>query len=122
MSEINLPTWAKLVDGSARVGATVEVDSDLAYKAWLDLLSVAAVDQYWLETAYQCIKMDVQTALEQSELSPARTNQPVQINFTRAPQYALAAHPVGRGTHAATKGREAREHYKRLRGRIPFSG
>ena len=122
MSEINLPEWAKLVDSRPGIAVTIEVDSAAAYAAWLSELNVDnTIDQYWLEVAYQCIKLDVQAALEASELSPLKLGAPAQINFTRAEQFAQKNYPVGRGAHAATKGREAREHYKRRRGRVPFS-
>lgn len=124
MSEIQLPAYAKIVEGNPKLLVTVEVDSDIAYGLMLDELGVAAdkVDQYWLEVAYQCIKLDVQAALEGTELCPVKNECAAQINFTRAPRWALINFPVGRGTLLATKGREARQHYKRLRGRIPFSG
>ncbi len=130
MSEITLPQWAKPVDGHEKMSATVEVDSDAAYLALLTELGLYSTegvdlgqtDQYWLEVAYQCIKMDVQCALEDSDLNPVAAGRCAQINFTRAPRWALVNFRVGRGTLAASKGREARVHYKRLRGgRIPFS-
>lgn len=123
MSAINLPVWARVVEHTSdKICAIVEVDSEVAYSAWLDLLNPGeALDQYWLEVAYQCIKMDVQAALEASPLNPILNGKPAQINFTRADRWALNKYRRGKGTLAASKGREARDHYLRLRGRIPFS-
>lgn len=131
MSQIQLPPWAKIIEPTSdKVCVIVEVDSDTAYDAMLKELGVftsdgadlLGCDQYWLEVAYQCIKMDVQAALEGSALDPRRAGKCAQINFTRAPRWELKKFKMGKGVAAATKGREARGHYKRLRGRIPFSG
>ncbi len=130
MSELKLPAWARVIDGNPKLAVTIEVDTDAAYNAWLRELGVLTsdgadllgLDQYWIETAYQCIKMDVQAALELSPLSPVLMGRAAQINFVRAPQWELKKYKVGRGTLAATKGREARAHYSRVRGRVPFSG
>lgn len=122
MSDIKLPEWAKVVDSRPGVGVTIEVDSAAAYVAWLSELNVTdVIDQYWLEVAYQCIKMDVQAALEISDLSPSKIGAPAQINFTRSDKFAQRNFPVGLGPVLATKGRAARHHYKMLRGRVPFS-
>ena len=121
MSDINLPAWARIVEGGAKLLVTVEVDSDKAYEVMLAELGAEVIDQYWLEVAYQCIKLDVQAALEGSALCPVGNGACAQFNFTRAPRWAQDKYKRGRGVLAATKGLEARGHYKRLRGRIPYS-
>jgi hypothetical protein len=116
-----LPAWATLVPATSDgIGVNVEVDSEAAYPYWLDLLGAGATDQYWLEVAYQCIKLDVQSALVGTEYDPRIMGKPAQIIFSRAEQYAQSKHPPGRGASVATKGREARGHYVRVRGRMPF--
>lgn len=126
MSEVTLPSWAKFIEGSPKACCIVEVDSEKAYEEWLAKFifpvgPAAEIDQYWLEVAYQCIKMDVQAALEGTEMDPQKAGRYAQINFTRAPRFALANHPAGKGADAASRGLEARAHYVRIRGRVPFS-
>ncbi len=66
--------------------------------------------QYSLEVAYQCLKMDVQSAVGFG----------VEIHIKDAKKaYAQKGHPPGRGALAATQGREARGHYERMRGAVP---
>lgn len=68
------------------------------------------LDRYWLEIIYQCIKMDCQ-----------RFNGfgiYIRIRDT-ARKYAQVNYPKGRGAEAATKGKEAKGYYRRLRGSLP---
>ena len=83
-------------------------------KAWLaDVLPVTR-NKYWLEVAYQIAKVDAQVA--------AGFNAEFHIRGGEGfkERWALKNHP---GTDAdvdrATKGREARQHYKNLRGFFP---
>lgn len=124
MREVRLPEWAKIIErGGEKLCAVIEVDSDSAYEAWLtELLPEATTpDQYWIEAAYQCIKMDVQAAIEGTDLDPSLAGKSAQINLTPSDRWALKNFKKGKGVNAATQGREARDHYKRIRGRIPFS-
>lgn len=66
--------------------------------------------QYHLEVAYQCMKMDMQK--EFGFAIEIRISDPGK-------KWALTNFKKGKGAHAATQGREAREHYRRLRGFIP---
>lgn len=117
----NLPEWAmQKASESVKVATTVVVDSAAAYKEWLSLLGVVEVDQYWLEVAYQCAKLDVHNGLAGSDCDPRTCGKPSEIKFSNAPEFALAKHPEGRGVAAATQGREARGHYVKIRGRMPF--
>ena len=105
---IKLPDWAAHDPDDPR---KVIADGDKAYGAWLRELEVTdEVDQYWLEVAFQCIKLEIQAAMGRHDLL---------IKITRAPRFALAKFPPGRGIAAATKGKEARAHFKRLRGFLP---
>ena len=120
MRELILPAWASKAEDPGKAKLAVQIDSAPAYKEWLRLLDVSEVDQYWLEVAYQCIKLDTQAALVGTEFDPRTSGKHVEFRFSNAPEYALAAHPEGRGVAAATQGKEARGHYTRLRGGLPF--
>ena len=112
-----LPEWARDSGLVNRGGMPiVVVDPDAAYPAWLAELGVGAetVDKYWLEVAYQCVKMDVQWAC----------GFHIEIRIRGGEGYkerwALANHPgTKKDIERATQGKEARGHYKRLRGFIP---
>lgn len=125
-SGLKLPTWAKVGKSahveSGKVSVSIEADTDLSIREWFSLLGVALADadQYWLEVAYQCAKMDIQLALEGTEYDPRTANAPVEIVFTRANHWQQHLHPVGRGATRASRGQEAREHFRRIRGRLPF--
>ena len=116
-----LPAWAKVGEPNPRVAITVLVDSAAAYKIWHKLLKVTEPNQYSIEVAHQCIKMDVQAALVGTEFDPRTSGKSHLILMSNAPDWTLAKYPPGRGLEAATKGREARDHYKRIRGAIPFA-
>jgi len=109
------------------------VEADVFYPALLqelkDHLGTAGPNpkkptQYWLEVAYQCMKMDMQAACGfQIE---------IQITNASGKKWALIKHPdpdhkvdketgivIMTGVYKATKGLEAKRHYKALRGFIP---
>jgi hypothetical protein len=122
MTEVSLPKWAKL---GAKHGAlqVVDVDADAAYEAWFAELGVdEPPDQYWLEVAYQCIKMELQVAMRTFTFE-------IHVHDV-GKKWAQSKYPKGRGADYATMlvrdakgkvlgGREAREHFKRLRGFVP---
>lgn len=113
VSTINLPPWARYdptVQVENRV-PVVEVDGPAAYEAWLEELGSPQVDQYWLEVAYQCIKLDLQLAMRTFAFE-IRISDPEK-------RFAQVAHPVGKGSAAASRGLEGREHFRRLRGFVP---
>lgn len=116
-----LPDWAKRVPCGKKVCIKVEIDPDGFIPYWLDLLGVTTPDQYWLEVAYQCAKLDVQASLESTEYDPRVAGKPAEIKVLNRPDWALAKFPKGKGVQAASQGKEARGHYKRVRGRIPLS-
>lgn len=116
-----LPSWATVADHpDDRVSICVDIDTDAAMNQWMKLLDAPSIDQYWIEVAYQCAKLDVQMALVGTPHDPRVSSKSAEFRFDRAPQWGLARHPHGRGTAAATQGREARGHYVRVRGRMPF--
>jgi len=109
---IVLPPWATAGPHNPGKIPIYYIDTHLAYPAWFAELGVADsdVDCYWLEVAYQCIKMDMQ----------AVAGFGVECRFKdQGKRYAQVRHPEGRGAHVATKGKEAREHYQRIRGFVP---
>lgn len=122
--KLALPDWAKVGGSvSSRAGRTsicIEADTDGAMREWFALLGNPKPDRYWLEVAYQCAKMDLQKAIEGTEFDPRTAGKAAEFRFVRANQWAQKNHPVGRGAELAAKGKQAREHYKRVRGSLPF--
>lgn len=134
-SELRLPPWAKVSDTQyERANIHIEVDSEAAYAYWLNLLDSPTLDQYWLEVAHQCIKLDLQAALAFTQHDMRFADRHVAIKMTRAEKYAQAGKPVGksatvkgrdskdktlRGADLASQGLEARGHYIRIRGALP---
>lgn len=122
--ELPLPPWAEVEthphSTGGKVGICLRVSTDGYLKEWLELLEVEVIDQYWLEVCYQCAKLDLQRAIQDTEFDPRVMNKFAEFHFDDAPEYAQAKFSPGRGIHAATQGKEAREHYKRIRGRLPF--
>lgn len=118
---LTLPPWAKVGPAKDAFSIRILVDTDGYVTEWLKLLGADhKPDQYWLEVAYQCAKLDVQTALVGTTYDPRTAGKSAEFLFSNAPQWALKKFPVGRGTEPASRGREAREHYVRIRGRLPF--
>lgn len=100
-SALRLPEWAKVVEGSDKVGLTIEVNTSAAYREWLPKLGAPTTDQYWLECAYQCTKMQLQDALVGTAYDPRTAGKPVEFRFKRAEEFKLDKHPPGRGVAAA---------------------
>lgn len=142
--KVSLPPWASVEEShlsdSGKVSIVIAVDTAAAVEEWLALLSDSPaveawvqaedpkalprhrprLDQYWLEVAYQCTKLDVQTAIAGTEYDPRISGKPAQFHFNRADEYALIRHQYGRGIEIATQGKEARNHYVSIRGRMPM--
>jgi len=99
-----LPKWL-----TVRPDGVAVVDPDKAYPIVLKALGVADkdVDQYYVETAYQCAKMAAQDLLGQQ-------GAVLQIRIECRPKWALKNFPVGRGIVLATKGREAKALYGKV--------
>src|SRR5688572_14635538 len=139
MQEIKLPTWAKFVQDhhlveNGKVSAVIEADPDGFVPEWLELIGKKEEDkitQYDLEVCFQCAKLDVQRALQGTDLQPSRGGKPYQLNIlSRKEKWSLKNFPEGKGIRAATqgvkvmeKGKEdeasARAHYIRVRGAVP---
>lgn len=108
----NLPAW---VTRNQKTGVFT-VDPDAVYPAVLKALKVEKPDQYWLEVAFQCVKLKVQ---ELAAGAGHDATKPVVIHIDGGAEnkktWALVNHPPGRGAVVATKGREAKAHYERIR-------
>lgn len=130
---VQLPPWAKVAEiARSDVSMQIRVDTGAAIEEWITTLNLKPdeIDKYWLEVIYQCIKLDVQSAVARTDFDPRDRRQPIEIKMLRAEQWALAKFPDkhattedGRtvtGIERASKGREAREHYKRVRGALPM--
>ena len=67
--------------------------------------------RYWLEVAFQCMKLELQVAMR---------GHGFEIRVHDADKaWAQDKFPEGRGIVAATWGKEAREHFRRCRGFVP---
>ncbi len=141
---VALPPWATLHEGDSP-RPIVDVDAHAMYKAWLAELRTYYHDHtpnefldgegrikpewieclidldadpttcYWLEVCYQCHKMELQIAMKTFAFE-------IHVH-DYGKKYAQRDHASGRGAQRAAGGmqggREAREHFKRLRGFIP---
>jgi hypothetical protein len=105
-----LPAWATLTEREGRI-PVVDVDTHAAYPEMLRELGVEQPDQYWLEVAYQCMKLDLQVAMRAPSFE-IRMHDPDK-------RWALKDHPEGRGIEAADRGGGARAEYRRMRGFLP---
>ncbi len=86
---------------------------------WITKLRELDLDnltQYWIEVVYQMAKLELRRIL----LLNSKNAWPktIIINGDKK-KWGIENYPKGHGINAATKGREAREHYKRLKGFIP---
>lgn len=148
MKQASLPDWAKAnCPGKIEIDAEkfypeiiIELWDD---ENWPDKKNIAAkgkpenlqyadkmyndlqrteIDQYWVETAFQVAKLDVQSAVSGTELMPDKGGALLIIvkdgsksankGVSKWQQKSL---PKGRGCDAASKGKEARSHYERIR-------
>lgn len=112
-----LPAWAKADTSGASI--IIRADTDGAMREWFALLGNPVKDQYWLEVAYQCAKLDLQAAIAGTKFDP-RAGKVAEFRFSRADNWAQHLNPVGRGSALASKGKEARAHYIRVRGALPM--
>lgn len=115
---VNLPAWAELKADCTYGGKPIDVvlvDPDKMYPEMFAALGVDKPTKYWIEVAYQMMKMDLQVAMKKFSFIIC-----VRGDDGRKDRWALSAHPGSSDdVTRATKGKEAREHYKKLRGFIP---
>lgn len=100
-----------------------ELASCIKFSGEKNVLDTKALTQYCLEVAYQCLKMDAQHSVRMAGCDPRSGGESLQLGIRTKLKdsgvWTLKTHKAGRGEQAATKGREAREHYKRMRGFVP---
>lgn len=115
--EAVLDEYRELYADDANIpGEWRKADGDLRAE-WAEVLEELDADnlsRYWLEVAYQTMKMDLIVALGWG----------IEIRMhSEGKPYAQAKHPKGRGAEKATGGlggpNEIRGHYRRLRGFFP---
>ncbi len=99
---VQLPPWI-----AQRSKGVFAIDPDIAYPAVLRLLDVKQkdYDQYWIEAAYQCVKLAAQDLIYGTELDPRPAKALVLIIESgegRKERWALSRFRRGRGTVAAT--------------------
>lgn len=144
MADLNLPDWATL-KGRNGESYVIDVDAPAAYEAllseyrehyednvpaewltkeesvrkeWADALDDLASDEpsaYWLEVAYQSIKLDLQIACRTFALNIS-IHDPEKAYRQEGRR---DGRDVKRAAGGLQGGKEAREHYKRLRGFLP---
>jgi hypothetical protein len=122
--ELLLPPWAEVGKSprveAGKVSVILEADTDGYVAEWFALLDVKTPDQYWLEVAYQCAKMDLQMAISGTQYDPLVSGKPAEFHFKRSERWALKNFQPGRGVQAASRDKEARVHYLRIRGKLPM--
>lgn len=109
---MELPAWATQTKDREFV-----VDVDTAYPLYIKELGIKDLDQYWLETVYQFVKLDLQRHLMLNGVSP--WGKVFKFKTTNKEKWRQKNYPKGRGPEVATKGKEARALYKEMRGFIP---
>lgn len=141
--DLVLPPWAKIRESvtseTGKVSVVIEMDPAGFVPEWLKLIGAPenreALTQYHVECAFQCAKMDVQSALQGTEFQPSLAGKPVELRVMNRPEWALKQFRKGAGVQAATPGARivvsgqepdavhgystARGHYARVRGSVP---
>lgn len=111
-----MPAWM-----TRRDNGTIVIDPAGAYPEILAAIEVEKKDwdQYWIEVAYQCAKLEVLRVIKDMEFDPRPAKSLVIHIESRKESWALDKFSPGRGAAAASKGREARQHYRKWRGFVP---
>lgn len=121
-NRLPLPEWA---EPSEFAEQTIVVDPDKAYPAILGELGVDPADrtQFWLETAFQIAKMDLQVAMGRFGFKILIRSDDGRKDRWRIAGFpdpdAVPGKPETTGVYRATMGKAAKRHYRRLRGFVP---
>lgn len=94
--KFRLPKWAKWKDGH------ITADFDQMYRAYLTLLGVQVVDQYWLEVCRRCALKDLRILCA----------EPYTIEYRGTARWKLKNFPRGKGPVRGAM--EFMEHYEKL--------
>jgi hypothetical protein len=113
-----LPKWLSRAEDGSFI-----IDPNIAYPEILKHLGVDAkdVNQYWIESAFQCAKIAVQELVYGTELDPRPARALVIVvsgDVDRKEKWALKNYERGKGLQAATKGLEAKRHFSVIRNRL----
>lgn len=94
------------------------INVDEAYPALMKELKLREqdLDKYWLEVMYQFVKLDLRRMLILNGLNPWPTTIKIRGDKKR---WGQKNYKDGRGSEKATKGKEAKDLYKQMRGFIP---
>lgn len=118
MREANLPVWA-----SAISKGKIAMDATEFYPDWLQRLGIELndVDQYWLEVARQCAKLEVTFAVAGTNLMADSGGALVLIiedssKTEDGSKWAQVKFPAGKGAEAANRKDGARAHFNRVMG------
>lgn len=109
-----LPDYAKEISPGK-----VEVQASEFYPFWLDSLGVSEPDQYWLDVAFVCMRMDIQLATELTESAPPRGGALVIIVQDSEKTYAMNKWPVGDGAGKLTR-KKAQQYFQKVRRATPM--
>lgn len=141
-TSLKLPGWAWVSDdyNHDKMSLKIVADPAIAYPEWFALLhdekypipldmakigithmpDVDVPDQYWLEVAYQCTKLDLQSAIVGTPYDPRLSGKNVEFKFQKTEKYAHKNWPAGKTAEVASQGKQARLHYIRVRGSLPM--
>ncbi|MDX1810433.1 MAG: hypothetical protein R3240_00675 [Gammaproteobacteria bacterium] len=99
--------------------------SEPSWTKELRSLDLEKLTQYWIEVAYQMAKLELRRYLLLAGKNPWPPKIRIKTGYKTLESGDLISHwhmsnfPKGAGIAKATQGKEAREHYRTLRGFIP---
>ncbi len=119
MKDLNLPAWATLKKEEGK-NPTIELDPNGFVPEWLKKMRAPeTVDQYWLECAFQCAKLQLNDAVKGTALDPENSKKSLVLLIKNRPHFAIKTFPPGAGVEAATRGKKgmprARDFYEKLK-------
>lgn len=119
-----LPAWATLNKVTPKGQPEVTVDYGKMFPAYLEELGVTNITQYWMEVCRYFMKCDLKMALKTDNIFirlKSDTASKIQWRQAEYPKGDCVL-PENKGldpVEAATRGKEAKHHFKRLRGFVP---
>ena len=121
----SLPNWATVI-----APGKIEADAEKFYPELIQELVDAGLnidqenlDQYWLEVVFQMMKLDIQMSVIGTDAAPPEggaliimVNDVSKKKNAGVSLWAQKDKPAGKGAKAATKGMEAKENWRKIRG------